>query len=248
MENILGKFKEPEINIEQHIEIRKRRLFPISFEMELQKSFQERLDLFAKQIEAERKYWEAYSQIQALTNRIVLFDTFKQILNDVFHQLKAGNIKEASTTLENLLKELDKQELIERQMLTEKSTKSNISAPVPEYRPVSIVYTSTSSTSTSSTSSIPSYTPATSTTTSSTTRTTTTSQTPTTQQPKREEYIIYRSTNGGYVKEIREGNNVYWEAYNPYYGGITAISREAAINWANQSLFSVPSTKFNPFG
>lgn len=229
---IEGEFQKPVIDIEKHIEIRRRRLFPISWELEIGKSYEEKLMQFAKQVEAERKYWEAVAEINVLANRTSLFNYFRSILSEIFSDLQRGEYEIASSKLSSLLQEIERKEQEERALLETKASRSNISAPIISTPSISIPQTTISPPSTTTTT--------TSTATTTSQATTTTSQPTTTSRITETRTTIYSDSYGRRIVEVRGQYGTYYEAYHPRYGGVSTLSLRDAYNWIGVS--------YNPFG
>lgn len=221
-------FQPHVVDVGRHVELRMRRVFPVSWEAGLRESYQKALEKYQQQVELERQLWQTMTEASVLRNRIDILNWLRLNLDELTKALSAGDVAGASSLIEQLKAEVERRKAKEEALYQERASK------LPEQPKTytvgsSIIYTPSS------------------------TATTTQQTTTTTSQPVYRYGQAYVTEKGGVIREVVVENKVTgYEAVNPQGQGISTAYWSEAVKWANQtptqpaSLFG-GNRFYNPF-
>ena len=113
------KFKPPEIDIERHVEMRVRRVFPISLESQLRQSYEEALRRLKEATELERQAYQLTMERAILEHRLSIWDWLGRNLGELSNALTTGNYESAKSLIQAIQEEA-KRRLREEQYLLSK--------------------------------------------------------------------------------------------------------------------------------
>jgi len=152
-------FKKPEIDIEKHIEMRVRRVFPISLEGALRASYEEAIRKLREATELERQAWQLATEKSILESRLGIWNWLGASLDTLARALTEGSYEDAKTIIEQIRSEVlrrhqEEQQLLERINRGESvlpTYSSSSPSPIRVYTTTSTTSSTTQSTSTPST-------------------------------------------------------------------------------------------------
>jgi len=147
-------FKKPEIDVERHIEMRVRRVFPISLEGALKAKYEEALKRLKEAVELERQAWQLATEKSILESRLGIWNWLGTSLDVLAKALTEGSYQDALSVIDQIRNEVlkryqEEQQLLERVNKGERvlSTYSSSSS----YAPIKVYTSTTTSTTTTST-------------------------------------------------------------------------------------------------
>lgn len=98
----MSLFAKPEIDVERHIELRMRRVFPVSWEAGLHQRYQEALKEYQAQQEFLKEFFDLQARANVLGNRVDIFSWLKRNLTTIEEAVEKGEY----TVTRDLLREL----------------------------------------------------------------------------------------------------------------------------------------------
>jgi hypothetical protein len=127
-------FKPPEIEVERHMEMRVRRVFPINLESSLRQSYEEALRKLKEATELEKQAYQLTMERAILEHRLSIWDWLGRNLEELSKSLMTGNYESAKSLIQAIQEEA-KRRLREEQNLLDKvksgeSVSTQINAPI----------------------------------------------------------------------------------------------------------------------
>ncbi|MCS7106068.1 MAG: hypothetical protein NZ942_02010, partial [Candidatus Aenigmarchaeota archaeon] len=137
-------FQPHHIDVERHLEMRFRRVFPVSWEAGLKQSYQEALKKYQEQVELEKELWALQTEASVLSQRVNIFDIMKKNFGTLEEALERGDYEAARQLVSSIRAEIEErlseeEPLLQRKLQEAKS--KGISVPtytVPSYTKVKV--------------------------------------------------------------------------------------------------------------
>lgn len=219
-------FQPHVVDVGRHVELRFRRVFPVSWETGLKESYQQALEKYQKQIELEKELWQTMQEASVLKNRVDILGWFRLNLSELQKAIASGDLSGASEFISKLREEIERREAEERELLRQKESQFGRSV---SYSTGSTGYAYVSQP---------------------------TIQTQTQKQAQTEVKPAYTTATGGKVCEVKVGGQTTgYYAVNPQGQGISTRDLGYAVQWASQpskptqptTLFGGAQNFYNPF-
>jgi len=121
------KFKPPEIDIERHVEMRVRRVFPISLESQLRQSYEEALRRLKEATELERQAYQLTMERAILEHRLSIWDWLGRNLGELSNALTTGNYESAKSLIQAIQEEARRRWQEEQNLLNKVRSGESIS-------------------------------------------------------------------------------------------------------------------------
>jgi hypothetical protein len=126
-------FKPPEVDVGRHIEMRIRRVFPISLESALKQSYEEALRRLREATELEKQAYQLTMEKAILEHRLSIWDWLGKNLGELSEALTTGNYESAKSLIQAIQEEAKRRSREEQYLLSKvqsgKSVSSQIGTP-----------------------------------------------------------------------------------------------------------------------
>jgi hypothetical protein len=127
-------FQKPEVDVERHIEMRVRRVFPISLESSIKASYEEALKKLREATELERQAYQLTMERAILEHRLSIWDWLGKNFDQLTKALTSGNFENAKSLIEQIQQEAQRRYQEEQQLLKQvqsgQSVATSIKTPV----------------------------------------------------------------------------------------------------------------------
>jgi len=121
------KFKPPEIDVERHLEMRIRRVFPISLESQLRQSYEEALRRLKEATELEKQAYQLTMERAILEHRLSIWDWLGRNLGELSNALMSGNYESAKSLIQAIQEEARRRWQEEQYLLSKVRSGESIS-------------------------------------------------------------------------------------------------------------------------
>jgi len=121
------KFKPPEIDVERHVEMRIRRVFPISLESQLRQSYEEALRKLKEATELEKQAYQLTMEKAILEHRLSIWDWLGRNLGELSNALTSGNYESAKSLIQAIQEEAKKRWREEQYLLSKVKSGESVS-------------------------------------------------------------------------------------------------------------------------
>ena len=99
-------FKPHEIDVERHMEMRIRRVFPVSLEESLKQSYEEALKKLRDATELEKQAYQLTMEKAILEHRLSIWDWLGKNLGELSNSLTSGNYESAKSLIQAVQDEI----------------------------------------------------------------------------------------------------------------------------------------------
>ena len=124
------QFKPPEIDVERHMEMRIRRVFPISLEASLRQNYEEALRKLREATELEKQAYQLTMERAILEQRLSIWDWLGKNMNELSKALTEGNYENAKSLIEAIQEEAKRRWREEQYLLTKVQSGESISTQI----------------------------------------------------------------------------------------------------------------------
>ena len=124
-------FQKPVVDVERHVEMRYRRVFPISLEGSIKASYEEALKKLKEATELERQSYQLTMEKSILENRMSIWDWLGKNFSSLSVALTSGDYENAKILVEEIQKEILKRYQDERDLLNKVNAGQSVLSNVP---------------------------------------------------------------------------------------------------------------------
>jgi len=110
-------FQKPEVDVERHIEMRVRRVFPISLESSIRAGYEEALKKLKEATELEKQAYQLTTERAILEHRLSIWDWLGRNFDQLTQSLTSGNLENAKNLIEQIQQEAQRRYQEEQQLL-----------------------------------------------------------------------------------------------------------------------------------
>ena len=120
-------FKPHEVDIERHVEMRVRRVFPISLESQLRQSYEEALRRLREATELEKQAYQLTMERAILEHRLSIWDWLGRNLGELSNALMSGNYESAKSLIQAIQEEARRRWQEEQYLLSKVKSGESVS-------------------------------------------------------------------------------------------------------------------------
>jgi len=110
-------FQKPEVDVERHVEMRVRRVFPVSLEGSIKAGYEEALKKLKEATELERQAYQLTTERAILEHRLSIWDWLGKNFDQLSQALTSGSYENAKSLIEQIRQEAQRRLQEEQQLL-----------------------------------------------------------------------------------------------------------------------------------
>jgi len=110
-------FQKPDVDVERHVEMRVRRVFPISLESSIKAGYEEALKKLKEATELEKQAYQLTTERAILEHRLSIWDWLGKNFDQLTQSLTSGNLENAKNLIEQIQQEAQRRYQEEQQLL-----------------------------------------------------------------------------------------------------------------------------------
>ena len=133
-------FQKPVIDVGKHIEMRYRRVFPISLEGSIRARYEEALKKLREATELERQAYQLTMERNILESRLTVWDWLGKNLAVLSESLTSGNYEQAKSLIQAIIQEAQRKYAEEQKLLQEVQSGKPVLSSGASVSTPSIVY------------------------------------------------------------------------------------------------------------
>jgi len=123
-------FQKPEVDVERHVEMRMRRIFPVSLEGSIKESYEEALKKLREATELERQAYQLTMERAVLEHRLSIWDWLGKNFEQLSRALTSGSYEDAKSLIEQIRQEAQRRLQEEQQLLKQVQSGQSVSASI----------------------------------------------------------------------------------------------------------------------